>query len=91
MKRSEIKIEKGEHSKYIKAELNRRWAVHKKEVKEKRMSDYQANKDYLIFLEVQELMELAEKKGMSITTLKSMIEEYHHESAPRQGSIQFPN
>lgn len=91
MKRSEIKINVGEHSKTLNAELTRRWAVNKKEVKEKRMSDYNANKDYLIFLELKELMELAEKKGMSISTLKKMIEEYEYESTPRQGSIQFPN
>lgn len=52
-----------------------RAAVYSRQVQEKKLSNYEANRRYLIILEQKELLELCERKGVQLPELINLIHE----------------
>ena len=90
-KRSDIKLELEDFIKELDRELIMRRAVYAKQVQEKKLSEFRANKRYLIILEIKELLELADRRKIKFKELKQLVEELEVKNAPKQSSIQFPN
>ena len=90
-KRSDIKLKTEDFIKELERELIMRKAVYTKQVKEKKLSEYQANKRYLIMLELKELMQLAEKRKIQFKELKKWVEDWESQTTAKQSAIQFPN
>ena len=95
MNRRDISLKTIDFIKELKRELNMRWGVYAKQVLQKKLSKYEANKRYLIMLELQELMEAAEERGLTIAQLKDMVSNSQAKSRSQQGqlfgSTKFPN
>lgn len=95
MNRKDINIKPGDITKELSRELNMRWAVYARQVNDKKLSKEEANKRYLIILELKELMEAADAKGISIKDLKEMVANAELKAKPTQGSLftqaKFPN
>jgi|GEM_PF-3778917 len=95
MNRRDITLKTSDFIKELKRELTMRWAVYAKQVQQKKLSAYEANKRYLIILELRELMESAEERGLTITQLKDMVSNSQVKSRSQQGqlfgSTKFPN
>lgn len=56
-------------------ELTMRAAVYSRQVQEKKLSNYEANKRYLIILEQKELLQLCDRKGIQLPELLKLINE----------------
>lgn len=95
MNRKDIPLKTTDFIKELKRELTMRWAVYTKEVQQKRLSPYEANKRYLIILELRELMEAADSKGLSLQDLKDLIAHLQPPATPKQRTLftntKFPN
>ena len=90
-KRSDIKLQLEDFIKELDRELIMRRAVYAKQVQQKKLSEFRANKRYLIILELKELLELADRRKIKFKELRQIVEELQVKNAPKQSSIQFPN
>lgn len=95
MNRRDIALKTSDFIKELKRELIMRWAVYAKQVQQKKLSKYEANKRYLIMLELQELMEAAAERGLTMAQLKDLVNNTQIKARPQQGhlfgSTKFPN
>jgi predicted patatin/cPLA2 family phospholipase len=91
MKRSDITITIKDHLKELRRELTMRWAVFTKEVKAKRLTEYEANKRYLIIQQHKELVEEMEKKEISWNDLMQMVESLPPKRRVTQSRMKFPS
>lgn len=95
MNRKDIRLSPEDYTKELRRELNMRWGVYAKQVQQKKLSQYEANKRYLIIMELMELMEAARDRGLSMSDLKQMVENGEIKATPKQTQLfprtKFPN
>ena len=93
-KRSDFNLTAEDFVKELTRELTMRMGVYAKQTQEKKLSPRKAAERYLIILELKELMELVQSRGLRIEDVKQVILDMEIKSKPKQGKLftssQFP-
>ncbi len=87
-KRSDFNLKLEDYIKELDRELTMRRAVYAQKVKQRKLTEYTANKRYLILLEIKELLELADKRVKGFSDLRKLVDDY--EIKKQQSEFQFP-
>ena len=90
-KRSDIKLRDGDFLIEIELLLHEKLKDYPAKIESTEMTEYEANKRFLILVEMRELFEDAKRKGVSMQTLKEMVSNVEITARHRQNAIQFPN
>ena len=75
MKKSDVKLVHKDYIQELKREASMRTRAYRRKINEGKMQQYEANKRYLIIRNLKELMELMERKGITISELTKMLNE----------------
>lgn len=93
-KRSDFNLTAEDYVKELSREQIMRQAVYTKQTQQKKLSNKEAAKRYLIITELKELMELAQARGLQIKDLKQLVEDSEIKAQAKQGRLfngsQFP-
>lgn len=89
MKRSELKVSNDDRLTEVSRELTMRWAVYTKQIQEKKLSQFEANKRYFIIAEYKDVLKELQRIGMDLTDLIKALKDTPGKDQVRQVKIDF--
>jgi len=89
MNRSDLKINNQKIIAYCKHEHSMQKLVYDSRLKEGTISDYQANLNYTVILELKEVAELLEKQSITWNDFRQMLQKLPQQTRGTQGKLEL--